>query len=156
MTVPARGVWLTTEPHHSVFCLSPHSLHVYATRICLTRFGAPHFPHMPSIRVLPCFTATVFRSIGLSQDARSPRASIVLTFHAFFLCCQLGHTGTSTISARNELKSEGASIRLQHRRRAACDLRLPPIFWAAFFVPRRSILKPRPQVTRLPILRLRL
>ena len=56
------------EPHHSVFCSSPHSLHVYATRTCpgaaKTRFGAPHFPHMASIRVLPCFTATVFRSIA--------------------------------------------------------------------------------------------
>ena len=40
----------------------------YATRTCpgaaKTRFGAPHFPHMASIRVLPCFTATVFRSIA--------------------------------------------------------------------------------------------
>jgi len=59
---------LIIEPHHSVFCSSPHSLHVYATRTCpgaaKTRFRAPHFPHMASIRVLPCFTATVFRSIA--------------------------------------------------------------------------------------------
>ena len=47
-------------------------------------------------------------------------------------------------------------IRLQLRRRAACDLRLPFIFWVASFVPRRSILGPRPQVTRHPISRLRL
>lgn len=50
--------------------------------------------------------------LPLSPDARSPRASIVLTFHAFFLCSHLGHTGTSAISAQSKLKSEGASIRL--------------------------------------------
>jgi hypothetical protein len=94
--------------------------------------------------------------LPLSPDARSPRASIVLTFHAFFLCCHLGHTGTSAISAQSKLKSEGASIRLQHLRRAACDPRLALIFLAASFVPRRSILGPRPQVTRPPISRLRL
>ena len=94
--------------------------------------------------------------LPLSPDARSPRASIVLTFHAFFLCCHLGHTGTSAISAQSKLKSEGASIRLQHLRRAACDPRLAFIFLAASFVPRRSILGPRPQVTRPPISRLRL
>jgi hypothetical protein len=64
----AEGNTLIAEPHHSVFCSSPHSLHVYATRTCpgaaKTRFGVPHFPHMASIRVLPCFTATVFRSIA--------------------------------------------------------------------------------------------
>jgi hypothetical protein len=52
--------------HHNVLCLSPHSLHVYGTRICPgaaeTRFGAPHFPHFVSMRVCPCLTATVFRS----------------------------------------------------------------------------------------------
>lgn len=60
--------WSSAANHHSVFCSSPHSLHLYATRTCpgaaKTRFGAPHFPHMASIRVLPCFTATVFRSIA--------------------------------------------------------------------------------------------
>jgi hypothetical protein len=48
------------EPHHSVFCSSPHSLHLHATRTCpgaaKTRFGAPHFPHMASIRVFASFT----------------------------------------------------------------------------------------------------
>jgi hypothetical protein len=52
--------------HHNVFCFSPHSLHVYCTRACPgaaeTRFGAPHFPHLVSMRVQPCLTVTVFRS----------------------------------------------------------------------------------------------
>ena len=54
------------QSHHSVFCLAPHSLHVYGTRTypgaAKTRFGAPHFPHLASIRVLPCLTAMAFRS----------------------------------------------------------------------------------------------
>jgi hypothetical protein len=59
----------TSSPKlHSVFCCSPHSLQVNAARTCpgaaKTRFDAPHFPHTASIRVLPCFTATVFRSIA--------------------------------------------------------------------------------------------
>ena len=33
----------------------------------------------------------------MEKMTRSPHASIVFTFHAFFLCCLLGHTGTSAI-----------------------------------------------------------
>jgi hypothetical protein len=50
--------------------------------------------------------------------------------HRSNLCCHLGYTGTSAISAHSKLKNEGASIRLQHLRRAACDPRLALIFWA--------------------------
>ena len=42
----------------NVRCFSPHCLHVYGTRTCPwaaeTRFSAPHFAHLLSIRVLPC------------------------------------------------------------------------------------------------------
>lgn len=59
--------WPSASPgRHKVFCFSPHSLHVYGTRTCPgaaeTRLGAPHFPHLVSIRVWPCLTVTVFRS----------------------------------------------------------------------------------------------
>jgi hypothetical protein len=57
---------LLSDSYHNVFCFSPHSLHVYGTRTCPggaeTRFGAPHLPHLVSMRVSPCFTLTVFRS----------------------------------------------------------------------------------------------
>ena len=47
------------RPFHSgVSCLCPHSLQVNFTRVipfaAERRFGAPHFPHFASIRVLPC------------------------------------------------------------------------------------------------------
>ena len=57
-----------TEFHQSDFCLCPHSLQANGTRsspgAACTRFGAPHFPHMASIRVLPCLTVRDFRSIA--------------------------------------------------------------------------------------------
>src|ERR1700756_3996550 len=50
----------------NVLCSSPPSLHVYGTRTCPwsaeTRFSAPHFRHLLSIRVLPCLTVRVLRS----------------------------------------------------------------------------------------------
>ena len=51
---------------HIVRCLCPHSLHVNGTRVCPgfaeTRLGAPHLPHLVSMRVSPCLTETVLRS----------------------------------------------------------------------------------------------
>ena len=59
---------------HNVFCLWPHSLQVNSTRACpggaATRFGAPHFPHLVSMRVSPCLTATALRSMA-SRTSRS-------------------------------------------------------------------------------------
>jgi hypothetical protein len=75
--------------HQKVFCFSPHSLQVYATRSCPgaadTRFGAPHFPHFVSIRVWPCLTVTVFRSIA-SFTKRSV-SSRIACFDISFLSC---------------------------------------------------------------------
>jgi hypothetical protein len=63
---------------HNVTCLSPHSLQVNGARICPgeadTRFFAPHFPHVASIRVSPCLTVTAFRSIAsLTRRSASSR-----------------------------------------------------------------------------------
>lgn len=64
---------------HSVLCSAPHSLQVYSTRTCPgdadTRLGAPHLPHLASIRVLPCLIVTDFRSIA-SLTRRSVSARI--------------------------------------------------------------------------------
>src|ERR1700733_2822837 len=58
----------TAHKPQKVFCRAPHSLHVNSTRTCpgaaKTRFGAPHFPHLASIRVRPCLTMMPFRSIA--------------------------------------------------------------------------------------------
>jgi hypothetical protein len=60
---------------------------------------------------------------------RSPHASIVLTFHAFFLCCLLGHTGTSAIFSAEQVDSKGGrfdfNIVVEPR---VTFLRLPFIF----------------------------
>jgi hypothetical protein len=66
--------------YHNVFCFSPHSLHVYCTRTspeaAQTRFGAPHFPHLASIRVSPRLTVTPLRSkASFTKRSVSSRSS---------------------------------------------------------------------------------
>src|SRR4051794_8496217 len=68
----AAGLWLVApqlrRQFHSVFCFAPHSLQVNSTRVspraALTRFGAPHLPHLVSMRVSPCVTVIFFFSIA--------------------------------------------------------------------------------------------
>jgi len=90
--------WPSISPgRHNVFCFSPHSLHVYGTRSCPgaaeTRFGAPHFPHLASIRVWPCLTVTVFRS-NASFTRRSVSSRIAcFDISEFPVFCVLGATG---------------------------------------------------------------
>jgi hypothetical protein len=59
---------------HSAFCSCPHSLQVNEGRsspfAADTRFDAPHFPHLASMRVSPCFTVTDFFAIA-SRTSRS-------------------------------------------------------------------------------------
>src|SRR5262249_5631149 len=76
---------LLSDSYHNVFCFSPHSLHVYGTRTCPggaeTRFGAPHFPHLVSMRVSPCLTLTVFRSnASFTRRSVSSRIACFETF----------------------------------------------------------------------------
>jgi hypothetical protein len=107
------------------------------------------------LRIVGALTAPT--SMALTVPLEEPStASTADKVHRCNLCCHLGYTGTGAISAQSKLENEGASIRLQHLRRAACDPLLALIFRAASFVPRRSILGPRPQVTRPRISRLRL
>ena len=53
------------ESPQNVRCFSPHRLHVYGTRTrpwaAETRFSAPHFAHLLSIRVLPRLIAMALR-----------------------------------------------------------------------------------------------
>ena len=57
----------------SVSCLCPHSLQTNLTRVepfsAESRFGAPHLPHIASIRVLPCFTTRVSLFHGFADQA---------------------------------------------------------------------------------------
>src|SRR2546427_5547805 len=85
---------LSPNGHHSVFCFSPHSLHVYGTRTCPgsaeTRFGAPHFPHFVSMRVCPCLTVTVFRSkASFTKRSVSSRIACFDISRLFLLAAQL-------------------------------------------------------------------
>jgi hypothetical protein len=63
----------------SVSCLWPHCLQANLTRVAPLsadiRFGAPHFPHTVSMRVLPCFTTMVLRSM-VSRIRRSASSRI--------------------------------------------------------------------------------
>src|SRR6202049_984283 len=63
----------------SVSCLWPHSLQANFTRVAPlaaeTRFGAPHFPQVASMRVLPCFTTMALRSM-VSRIRRSASSRI--------------------------------------------------------------------------------
>ena len=77
-------------PAHSVLCSAPHSLQVYETRVspgdAVTRFGAPHLPHLVSIRVLPCLMVTVFRSkASFTRRSASSRIACFDISAAFFL-----------------------------------------------------------------------
>jgi hypothetical protein len=83
--------------HQKVLCSSPHSLHVNGTRTCPwsadTRFGAPHFRHLLSIRVMPCFTVRFLRSKA-SFTRRSFSSRIACFDISYFLVLDaIGHTG---------------------------------------------------------------
>ena len=57
----------------SVSCLWPHSLQANFTRVspfgAETRFGAPHFPQVASMRVLPCLTTSGLAFHGFADQA---------------------------------------------------------------------------------------
>jgi hypothetical protein len=83
--------------HQKVLCSSPHSLHVNGTRTCPwsadTRFGAPHFRHLLSIRVIPCFMVRFLRSKA-SFTRRSVSSRIACFDISYFLGLDaIGHTG---------------------------------------------------------------
>ena len=105
---------------HSVFCFSPHSLHVYCTRDCPgaaeTRFGAPHFPHLASMRVWPCLMVTVFRS-SASLTRRSVSSRIACFDISGFLASRLA----------------GPKWECGPRQRTFSARRLPPLI-----IPKRS------------------
>jgi hypothetical protein len=90
--------------HHNVFCFSPHSLQMYATRTCPraaeTRFGAPHFPHLVSMRVGPCLTVTVFRS-NASFTKRSV-SSRIACFDILCLLLAIPNTLRAVVNVGNE------------------------------------------------------
>src|SRR5262245_56516815 len=82
--VPEHG----TIPMSSTTAADRHSLHENGTRTCPgaaeMRFGAPHFPHLASIRVLPCFTVMVLRSIAsLTNRSDSSRIASFDISHLF-------------------------------------------------------------------------
>src|SRR5580704_19612710 len=76
--------------HQKVLCSSPHSLHVNGTRSCPgpadTRFSAPHFLHLLSIRVVPCFIVRLLRS-NASFTRRSVSSRIACFDISYFLTC---------------------------------------------------------------------
>ena len=65
--------------YQSASCLCPHCLQANFTRVAPfsaeIRFGAPHFPHTVSMRVLPCFTTRALRSM-VSRIRRSASSRI--------------------------------------------------------------------------------
>jgi hypothetical protein len=82
--------------HQKVLCSSPHSLQVNRTRTCPwfadTRFGAPHFRHLLSIRVMPCFMVRFLRSKA-SFTRRSVSSRIACFDISYFLALDaIGHT----------------------------------------------------------------
>jgi hypothetical protein len=79
----------------NVRCFSPHCLHVYGTRTCPwaaeTRFSAPHFAHLLSIRVLPRLIAMALCSIA-SFTKRSVSSRIACFDISLSLAfCKIGH-----------------------------------------------------------------
>jgi hypothetical protein len=84
------------ESSQNVLCSSPHSLHAYGTRTCPwaaeTRFSAPHFAHLLSIRVLPCLMVMALRS-NASFTKRSVSSRIAcFDISRFLVFCAIGHT----------------------------------------------------------------
>jgi hypothetical protein len=75
----SRLVIATAEESQNVSCLCPHSLHANFTRVAPfsaeTRFGAPHFPQVVWMRVLPCFTTMALRAM-VSRIRRSASSRI--------------------------------------------------------------------------------
>jgi hypothetical protein len=79
----------------NVRCFSPHCLHVYGTRTCPwaaeTRFSAPHFAHLLSIRVLPRLIAMALCSIA-SFTKRSVSSRIAcFDISRSLAFCKIGH-----------------------------------------------------------------
>ena len=80
----------------NVRCFSPHCLHVYGTRTCPwaaeTRFSAPHFAHLLSIRVLPRLIAMALRSIAFFFTKRSVSSRIAcFDISRSLAFCKIGH-----------------------------------------------------------------
>jgi hypothetical protein len=83
------------QSSQNVRCFSPHCLHVYGTRTCPwaaeTRFSAPHFAHLLSIRVLPRLIAMALRSIA-SFTKRSVSSRIAcFDISRSLAFCKIGH-----------------------------------------------------------------
>jgi hypothetical protein len=103
--------------HHKVFCFSPHSLHLYGTRTspgsAETRFDAPHFPHLASIRVRHCLTVTVLRSKA-SFTRRSVSSRITCFDMPRFLCISFPRSRLHLLPYHNvEGKPGLASLRVR-------------------------------------------
>src|SRR5882724_418416 len=75
------SVLVIARPRKSqnVSCLCPHCLQANFTRVAPfsaeTRLGAPHFPQVASMRVLPCFTTMALRAM-VSRIRRSASSRI--------------------------------------------------------------------------------
>jgi hypothetical protein len=87
--------WCGSQSPQNVRCFSPHCLHVYDTRTCPwaaeTRFSAPHFAHLLSIRVLPRLIAMALCSIA-SFTKRSVSSRIACFDISLSLAfCKIGH-----------------------------------------------------------------
>jgi hypothetical protein len=99
-TSPCRAV-ATAPPlglaaRQNVDCSSPHSSHLYGTRVsplaARTRFNLPHFRHLLSIRVLPRVTVRDLRS-NASLTRRSASSRIACFDISRFLALSgIGHT----------------------------------------------------------------
>jgi hypothetical protein len=77
---PRRGERRFSASNHIVACSCEHSLHLNGVRdlpgSAITRLGAPHFPQIASIRVLPLVTTRVLRSIAsFTRRSASLRSS---------------------------------------------------------------------------------
>src|SRR6516164_9849690 len=89
---------------------------MYGTRTCPaaaeTRFSAPHFRHLLSIRVLPCLTVRFLRSnASFTKRSVSSRIACFYISHFLAFCGHFigrGHTSSFIVSSfrRNQSPSE--------------------------------------------------
>jgi len=121
----------------SVSCLWPHSLQANFTRVAPlaaeTRFGAPHFPQVASMRVLPCFTTMALRSM-VSRIRRSA-SSRIDCFDIRFTCHENRHGSSLITPASQFFDSDREKSPLKPRIAAVPIVTRPPALMPASVAP---------------------
>src|SRR5262245_52436549 len=95
------------EPY-SDRCFSPHSLHLNSPRCSpaamVTRFGAPHFAHLTSLRLSSCLTVSLRSIASFNAASDWARSSSLVSVTCFLYFITTPTNQGATLSLRDALR----------------------------------------------------